>query len=120
MTCVANASKQLACSYQWYNGSLTAVSSNKKLKPNDPGLYTCKAQCQIRNDSCKFTAMVISVSAVDAPGPGNNEIHSSFSMRAHNQATLMYLLNVSQKRWNVFRYFGNASFLGCCAVSKKF
>lgn len=74
VTCVANASKQLSCLYQWYKSNSTAEVPYEVPKPSGPGLYTCQAQCLIRNYICNFTAMVINVSVVHAPG--NTELWS--------------------------------------------
>src|SRR6218665_834821 len=61
VTCKANASRQLACSYRWYKDITTEVSSHPTFTPNGPGLYKCQAQCPMRADSCILTAMMINV-----------------------------------------------------------
>lgn len=69
VTCVPNANRKLPCLYQWYKNNTETASSSATFKPNEPGVYRCLALCTIRNASCKFIAMVISVSD---PGKARN------------------------------------------------
>lgn len=64
VNCSANSSER--CNYRWIHKDTGAViSSNRTLKTNEEGQYTCEATCMLRSQMCVVTSLVANLETQD-------------------------------------------------------